>query len=58
MVPDDLIDKLPCQPSVCHPPDSLFMDLGLRHLPLYDKQMSQFLFSTLFVQLDIRDVVA
>jgi C2 domain. len=30
--------------------------LGFRHLPLHDAQLSQYLFSTLFVQIDIRDV--
>lgn len=29
---------------------------GFRHLPLHDKQFSQFFFSTLFVQINIRDV--
>ncbi|KAF8310416.1 PLC-like phosphodiesterase [Clavulina sp. PMI_390] len=29
---------------------------GFRHLPLHDKQLSQFLFSTLFVQIGVRDV--
>ncbi|EIM87228.1 uncharacterized protein STEHIDRAFT_146709 [Stereum hirsutum FP-91666 SS1] len=28
---------------------------GFRHLPLHDSQLSQYLFSTLFVQIDIRD---
>jgi phosphatidylinositol phospholipase C delta len=30
---------------------------GFRHLPLHDSQLSQYLFSTLFVQIGIRDVV-
>jgi len=30
---------------------------GYRHLPLHDKQLSQYLFSTLFVKTSIRDVV-
>jgi phosphatidylinositol phospholipase C delta len=30
--------------------------LGFRHLPLHDKQFSQFFFSTLFVQINIREV--
>jgi hypothetical protein len=30
--------------------------LGFRHLPLHDSQMSQYLFSTLFVNIGIRDV--
>ncbi|KAF7979800.1 hypothetical protein HWV62_40854 [Athelia sp. TMB] len=29
---------------------------GYRHLPLHDAQLSQYLFSTLFVQINIRDV--
>ncbi|CAL1710104.1 unnamed protein product [Somion occarium] len=29
---------------------------GYRHLPLHDTQLSQYLFSTLFVRIDIRDV--
>ncbi|KAG6808064.1 hypothetical protein H0H93_000625, partial [Arthromyces matolae] len=29
--------------------------LGYRHLPLHDSQLSQYLFSTLFVQVQIRD---
>ncbi|EJD41561.1 PLC-like phosphodiesterase [Auricularia subglabra TFB-10046 SS5] len=29
---------------------------GYRHLPLHDAQLSQFLFSTLFVRVDIRDL--
>ena len=28
---------------------------GFRHLPLYDAQVSQYLFSTLFVEINIRD---
>jgi len=31
---------------------------GLRHLPLYDAQVSQYLFSTLFVEINIRDTSA
>ncbi|KAG8888563.1 Phospholipase C [Tulasnella sp. 332] len=30
--------------------------MGYRHLPLHDQQMSQYLFSTLFVKINIRDV--
>ncbi|KAG8999389.1 Phospholipase C [Tulasnella sp. JGI-2019a] len=30
--------------------------MGYRHLPLHDQQMSQYLFSTLFVKIGIRDV--
>ena len=29
--------------------------VGFRHLPLHDAQLSQYLFSTLFVQVNIRD---
>ncbi|KAI5114602.1 hypothetical protein M0805_008002, partial [Coniferiporia weirii] len=32
------------------------MRLGFRHLPLHDAQLSQYLFSTLFVHLDVEDV--
>ncbi|KAI0366571.1 PLC-like phosphodiesterase [Pilatotrama ljubarskyi] len=32
------------------------LNLGYRHLPLHDGQLSQYLFSTLFVRIDIRDV--
>ncbi|THH29346.1 hypothetical protein EUX98_g4856 [Antrodiella citrinella] len=32
------------------------LNLGYRHLPLHDAQLSQYLFSTLFVKVDIRDV--
>lgn len=32
------------------------LNLGYRHLPLHDAQLSQYLFSTLFVKLDIRDI--
>jgi len=28
---------------------------GFRHLPLYDAHVSQYLFSTLFVQINLRD---
>ena len=28
---------------------------GYRHLPLHDAQLSQYLFSTLFVKIDIED---
>lgn len=38
----------------CVPLGSL--EHGFRHLPLHDAQMSQHLFSTLFVQINIRDV--
>ncbi|KAI0357698.1 PLC-like phosphodiesterase [Trametes cingulata] len=31
------------------------LNLGYRHLPLHDGQLSQYLFSTLFVRIDIRD---
>ncbi|KAI0634387.1 1-phosphatidylinositol-4,5-bisphosphate phosphodiesterase 1 [Trametes polyzona] len=31
------------------------LNLGYRHLPLHDGQLSQYLFSTLFVRLDIQD---
>lgn len=31
------------------------LKLGYRHLPLHDQQMSQYLFSTLFVKVEIRD---
>jgi len=31
---------------------------GFRHLPLYDAQASQYLFSTLFVDINIRDATA
>ncbi|KAG8907428.1 Phospholipase C [Tulasnella sp. 408] len=31
------------------------LQLGYRHLPLHDQQMSQYLFSTLFVKVGIRD---
>jgi phosphatidylinositol phospholipase C delta len=31
------------------------LEQGYRHLPLHDQQMSQFLFSTLFVHISIRD---
>ena len=31
----------------------LFIAIGYRHLPLHDAQMSQYLFSTLFVQIDV-----
>lgn len=33
----------------------MLLDIGFRHLPLHDSQLSQYLFSTLFVQIDIRD---
>ena len=29
--------------------------IGYRHLPLHDSQLTQHLFSTLFVKIDIRD---
>lgn len=29
---------------------------GYRHLPLHDAQLTQHLFSTLFVKIDVRDV--
>ncbi|KAI0786941.1 PLC-like phosphodiesterase [Abortiporus biennis] len=32
------------------------LNLGYRHLPLHDAQLSQYLFSTLFVKIDIRDM--
>ncbi|KAH9834796.1 PLC-like phosphodiesterase [Rhodofomes roseus] len=32
------------------------LNMGYRHLPLHDAQLSQYLFSTLFVKLDIFDV--
>ncbi|OBZ76452.1 1-phosphatidylinositol 4,5-bisphosphate phosphodiesterase delta-4 [Grifola frondosa] len=32
------------------------LNLGYRHLPLHDAQLSQYLFSTLFVNINIRDV--
>ena len=31
------------------------LNLGYRHLPLHDAQLSQYLFSTLFVKIDIED---
>lgn len=31
-------------------------NIGYRHLPLHDAQLSQYLFSTLFVKIGIRDV--
>ncbi|KZT08084.1 1-phosphatidylinositol-4,5-bisphosphate phosphodiesterase 1 [Laetiporus sulphureus 93-53] len=31
------------------------LNMGYRHLPLHDAQLSQYLFSTLFVRLEIRD---
>lgn len=31
-------------------------NIGFRHLPLHDAQLNQHLFSTLFVQINIRDV--
>ena len=34
-----------------------WMLAGFRHLPLHDSQLLQYLFSTLFVQIGIRDVV-
>ncbi len=40
----DLTDFSPC-----------FVGLGFRHLPLYDAHVSQYLFSTLFVQIELRD---
>ena len=33
----------------------VFFSSGFRHLPLHDAQLSQYLFSTLFVQVNIRD---
>ncbi|KAI0071890.1 PLC-like phosphodiesterase [Panus rudis PR-1116 ss-1] len=32
------------------------LNLGYRHLPLHDAQLSQYLFSTLFVRIDVHDV--
>ncbi|THH08231.1 hypothetical protein EW145_g2843 [Phellinidium pouzarii] len=32
------------------------MQLGYRHLPLHDAQLSQYLFSTLFVRVNVRDI--
>ncbi|EMD36767.1 hypothetical protein CERSUDRAFT_137030 [Gelatoporia subvermispora B] len=32
------------------------LNMGYRHLPLHDAQLSQYLFSTLFVKLDVHDV--
>lgn len=31
------------------------MQMGYRHLPLHDAQLSQYLFSTLFVHVDVKD---
>lgn len=31
------------------------LDLGYRHLPLYDAHVSQYIFSTLFVEIKLRD---
>ncbi|TRM67130.1 PLC-like phosphodiesterase [Schizophyllum amplum] len=48
---DDEDDKplaMYCVPLGC-------LEQGFRHLPLHDEQMSQYLFSTLFVQIGIRD---
>jgi hypothetical protein len=30
--------------------------VGFRHLPLHDSQLSQYLFSTLYVRINIRDI--
>ncbi|KAF8064845.1 1-phosphatidylinositol-4,5-bisphosphate phosphodiesterase 1 [Lyophyllum atratum] len=38
-----------CTPLAC-------LEQGYRHLPLHDSQLSQYLFSTLFVQVQIQDV--
>ena len=38
----------------CCPVESL--GRGYRHLALHDAQLSQYLFSTLFVHVDVRDV--
>ncbi|KAH9934113.1 PLC-like phosphodiesterase [Amylocystis lapponica] len=32
------------------------LNMGYRHLPLHDSQLSQYLFSTLFVKIDVHDV--
>lgn len=37
--------------------DAEFFILGFRHLPLHDAQLSQYMFSSLFVQIGIHDVV-
>ncbi|KAJ7623411.1 1-phosphatidylinositol-4,5-bisphosphate phosphodiesterase 1 [Roridomyces roridus] len=34
----------------------LSLEPGFRHLPLHDRSLSQYLFSTLFVKIDVRDV--
>lgn len=31
---------------------------GYRHLPLHDAQLSQYLFSTLFVKIEVEDAAA
>ena len=33
------------------------LNVGYRHLPLHDAQLSQYLFSTLFVRIDVQDAV-
>ncbi|TFK31912.1 1-phosphatidylinositol-4,5-bisphosphate phosphodiesterase 1 [Crucibulum laeve] len=46
---DDEPIALYCTPLGC-------LERGFRHLPLHDSQLSQHLFSTLFVQINVRDV--
>ena len=40
---------------LCITRTTLILQTGFRHLPLHDEQMSQYLFSTLFVRIGLRD---
>ena len=46
----------PCSGMLMHVIAGLLCTTGYRHLPLHDAQLSQYLFSTLFVKTDIRTV--
>ncbi|KAL6298930.1 PLC-like phosphodiesterase, partial [Sparassis latifolia] len=49
-------DRLEEEPLAVYCASLGSLNMGYRHLPLHDSQLSQYLFSTLFVRLNIRDV--